>query len=95
MEGDNAGSIAAGIGYYLSHVANASISWSATGGDNIEEALPKNSLPPLPGNAAITRSALGNALRYYFNTCTVCVCLLCVHKPRIRSLLPSTTNATN
>jgi len=54
----------------LAHVANASISWTATGGDNIADALPPSSLPQLVRNQSITRSANGNALRYYFNTCT-------------------------
>ncbi len=76
VAGDSPVSVAAGVGYYLAHIANASISWTATGGDNIAAALPPTSLPQLPGNASITRSAGGNTWRYYFNVCT-CVIWRC------------------
>ena len=73
VSGDTPLSITAGIGHYLTHVANASISWTATGGDNIHQALPPSTLPPLPqGGQTVTRTAIGgeNSFRYYFNTCT-------------------------
>ena len=62
--------LAAGVLSYLNSV-NASISWAATGGNNLVAALPSPSvgLPPPPHRHTLRRSTPFSR-RYVFNTCT-------------------------
>lgn len=70
VRGSSQTALAAGAHAYLRAV-NASVSWAATGGDNLVASLPASSksdhLPPLPhalhGNTSFLHV-------YYFNTCT-------------------------
>ena len=65
VRGSDVGALASGVHHYLSAV-NASVSWAATGGDNLQAALPPSGLPPVQPFARSTTLAR----RYYFNTCT-------------------------
>ena len=70
INGSDIPALAAGVLDYLNSV-NASISWAATGGDNLVAALPPPSagLPPPPGGKPRKRNTPFGR-RYMYNTCT-------------------------
>lgn len=65
LHGSDPVALSVGAHFYLKAV-NASIGWDATGGNNIDDALPLLKLPPV---APMSRTT-AHCHRYYFNTCT-------------------------
>ena len=67
IRGSDAVAVAVGLNHYLKLV-NASVSWAATGGDNIDDVLPPPSELLSPVKPVAQSTTLGR--RYYMNTCT-------------------------
>ena len=67
LHGSDPVALSVGAHFYLKAV-NASIGWDATGGNNIDDALPAPLLK-LPPVAPMSRTT-AHSHRYYFNTCT-------------------------
>lgn len=68
VHGSDVNALASGVLFYLNSF-NASVSWEATGGDNIKEALPPAGVPLPQVNESVCRETTF-AHRYYFNVCT-------------------------
>ena len=68
IHGSDVNTLATGVLFYLNSV-NASVSWEATGGDNLEAALPPVGVPLPQVEGEICRETTF-AHRYYFNVCT-------------------------
>ena len=68
IHGSDVNTLATGVLFYLNSV-NASVSWEATGGDNLEAALPPVGVPLPQIEGEICRETTF-AHRYYFNVCT-------------------------
>ena len=68
IQGSDVISIVSGINFYLNFI-NASISWDATGGNNLEDALPPPNVPLPKLDQKMCRETTFEH-RYYFNVCT-------------------------